>query len=195
MTSTKQSSPKKTGKRSRTNGPKYMSILEEDFVLQFGPRRTMTIRHQKPTSKCIICLEEHDGDKMIFINCKMRGHRSHPLGRMRSGENALCSACHHRIRDTSCPNCRGPCCEKYLKSRRYPKKKKCFAERMAHKERLRKKREKKIKKTILMDLVGIGFKRRAARDLISHCVGEGIKLQLHLWRRRIDYLVYNHIYN
>lgn len=201
MASKKQSSKKKTRKRSRTTGPKYMSILEEDFVLQFGPNRSINITQQKTNSKCIVCFEEKASDTMIFINCKKRGYRMHPLIRMNcetnricEGENPLCKVCHHRIKQKPCPNCRGPCCKKNLKSRRYPKKKKCFAERMVHKERLRKKREKKIKKTILMDLMGVGFKRRTARDLIYHCASEGIKLKLHLWRRRIDTIIYNQMY-
>jgi len=65
---------------------------------------------------------------------------------------------------------------------------------MAHKERLRKKRKEKIKKTILIDMVGVGFKRRTARDLISQCASEGIKLKLHLWRRRINNIIYNQMY-
>jgi hypothetical protein len=194
MAANKQASQKKTRKRSRTNGPKYMSILEEDFVLQFGPKKSQVIILKQSNSSCVICYENNQHDNMKFINCKMRGYKQHDQGRMRSVNKAVCKNCFQRIKKEPCPMCRGQCCKKYLKSRRYPKKKQCFAERMFHKARLRKRREKKIKKTILMDLVGIGFKQRMARDLISHCASEGIKLQLHLWRRRIDNIIYNQMY-
>jgi len=44
--------------------------LEEDFVLQFGPKRSINITQQKIISKCLVCFEEQASDTMIFINCK-----------------------------------------------------------------------------------------------------------------------------
>ena len=218
ITESPKESPKKTHNRSISQRPKHISSLEEDFVVRVTSTKNLSHHQDGHKSLCMCCSESFlDGD-MNFINCKLRGYRKYNYGVMKTANVAVCVACFEKwmTRSDTCLHCRGPCCKQEIKKNndpfkfvgldelidgewvqmsddiipiRFSKKKKSFAEREVDREIKLLKKKKKIKKTLLVELVSCGFNRRQANNLINKCAKDGIKLKLHLWKNRINTLV------
>ena len=161
---------------------------------------------------------------MNFVNCKLRGYRKYTYGVMNKANVPVCVACFEQwmSKNDTCLHCRGPCCKQEIKKNdpdpfkfvgldelidgewvqtskdlipiRFRKKKKCFAQREVDREIKRLKKKKKIKKTLFVTLVSCGFNKKQTSNLINECAKDGIKLQLHLWKNRINAMIREEYY-
>lgn len=205
-------------KRTTCMRPKNVSLLEEDFVLEAASNKELSGHYSLYKSQCISCYESFSNEKMIFINCKLRGYRRYNHGAMNKNNVPMCCNCFDKwksIKDT-CIHCRGPCCKQEINKKDYPfkfvvskelidgkwikmsikaipirfnKKKKKFRERKASIEMKSLKKKKKLKKALVVELLSCGFNKINACNLVNECIKYGVKLKIHLWRNKINKVI------
>ncbi|MEE9573263.1 MAG: hypothetical protein V3W20_09460 [Candidatus Neomarinimicrobiota bacterium] len=133
-------SKSKKGKYRISKNKKY-NISWEVYIQPKDSRKIKepigqkTVEEETTDNLCSLCYEN---TPVFYLNCKHRGLYTKNFKARKNSNKPLCKTCIDRISNDPCPFCRRPNWTNIL-DKRYPKKKKSFAERLILKQ-LRKKK-------------------------------------------------------